>query len=381
MFSLVAASNLLRRSSEGYNIVAASAFLQLWINPYEITQVGFQLSYMAVLGIFAFYKPMNELIKSESRVVNWIWPVIAVSLAAQLTTSPLATHYFNMFPVYFLLTNLVVVPLSSLIIYFSIALLAAGAINLTFQWLALPLKWSLWLMIESVGEIQSWPGAVLESIVISPFQVILLYFIIVAGFGFFILRQRGWLAASMLAGFLILASDTMQRYRRISGDMIVVYSIPGHTAIDLFDGQNAISLADSLLIHDQQKMNFIVRPNRIHMGVNRVVGLHASKDTIMAESGIMMAHPFLAFKDIKIVLIDREWRYFNFPDTMYIDLAVISGNFKLDPARLASQLKIKQVVIDSSVPFYRAEEWAGRFEGLGVPCHSVRRDGAWVVRW
>ena len=192
MFSLVAASNLLRRSSEGYNILAVSAFLQLWINPYDITQVGFQLSYLAVLGIFALYQPFNEVIASENRLVTWIWPVVAVSLAAQLATSPLAAYYFNMFPVYFLLTNLVVVPLSSLIIYFAIALLALGAVGVTFHFLALPLQWSLWFMRESIGEIQSWPGAVIDSLHISEFQVITVYIVIASAFGLFILRKRFW---------------------------------------------------------------------------------------------------------------------------------------------------------------------------------------------
>jgi len=381
MFSLVAASNLLRRSSEGYNILAVSAFIQLWLNPYEITQVGFQLSYMAVLGIFAFYKPISEWIRSDNRVITWIWPVIAVSLAAQVTTSPLATYYFNMFPVYFLLTNLVVVPLSSLIIYFSVGLLAAGALNLTFQWLAWPLKWSLWLMMESVGEIQSWPGAVLESIVISPLQVLLLYGIIVMTFGFFMLKQHQWLIAGMASCLILLTTAAVQKYRWVSGNEIVVYSIPGHTAIDLLDGRNACFVADSALINNQQKMNFNIKPNRIQQGIKHVTELCESKDTVIEASGILMAYPFLSFQEKRIALINREWRYFNFPELMSVDLAVISGNLKPDPERLASQLKIKQVVIDSSVPFYRAEEWLSLFERAAIPCHSVRHEGAMVVRW
>ncbi len=381
MFSLVAAGNMLRRGTENYNILATAAFLQLWINPYEITQVGFQLSYLAVLGIFAFYKPVNELVKSNNQIVSWVWPVMAVSMAAQLATSPLASHYFNLFPVYFLVTNLIVVPLAGVIIYLAAAVLAACAVGLQFDWLAWPLKWSLWFMQESVGRIQSLPGAVLEPIVLSPIQVIMLYIIIVAGFGFFILKQRRWIILSLVASLLIFSTGATQKYRRISTNEIIVYSVPGHTAIDLFDGRKAYCIADSLLNLNQQKINFNIKPNRIQQGIKNIRELNALKDKVIVESGIFMAHPFISFKERRIALINREWRYFKFPGSLSVDLAIISGNFKLDPERLASQLKIKQVVIDSSVPFYRAEEWLGLFERAGIPCHSVRHEGAFVVRW
>ena len=181
---------MFKRSSESYNIVAVAAFFQLLINPYDITQVGFQLSYVAVLGIFAFYKPFNDLISAPNRLATGIWSILAVSMAAQLATFPLASHYFNMFPVYFLLTNLIVVPLAAVITYFAVTLLAMGAGGMIFEWLAWPLKWSLRFMSGSVEYMQSWPGAVIEPIILSPLQVIMIYTAIAGLFIFWVMAKR-----------------------------------------------------------------------------------------------------------------------------------------------------------------------------------------------
>jgi competence protein ComEC len=355
--------------------------LQLWINPFEITLVGFQLSYLAVLGIFALYKPFNELVDSDNRLISWIWPVIAVSVAAQLATSPLASHYFNMFPVYFLLTNLIVVPLAGIIIYLAISLLVAGAVGLTFQWLAWPLKWSLQFMQVSVEMIQGWPGAVITPIVLSRLQVILIYLIIVSCCVFFMLKYRKWVfvtLGSCLCLFMLFAADL---YKKMNTTEITVYQVSGHTAIDLIHNRKAVFIADSLLVTNSKKIDFQVKPNRIHKGVKELTNLITENDRSLILPGIYADGTFIFFEGKKLVLLNEHWTIRKTESRFDCDVLIISGKAVLKPEDLITWLNMKQVVIDSSVPFYKADKLKLFFEKEGIACHSVRHSGAYVLKW
>ena len=117
MISLVAVGKAMKRQPDILNILSAS-FIVLVINePTLLFNVGFQLSYLAVAGIVLLYKPIYDLYITSNRLLDKTWSIVAVSFAAQIITFPLSLFYFHQFPNYFMITNILVVPLSSLIIY------------------------------------------------------------------------------------------------------------------------------------------------------------------------------------------------------------------------------------------------------------------------
>ena len=110
------AKNTGRHRSTGA-ILFVSAFLQLTISPGSVHDIGFQLSYAAMAGIAFIYPWLKNLwTDGEKGVLRWIWNSAAISIACQITTGPLAYFYFGTFPEYFLLTNLIALPLTGLII-------------------------------------------------------------------------------------------------------------------------------------------------------------------------------------------------------------------------------------------------------------------------
>ncbi|MEZ4997940.1 MAG: ComEC/Rec2 family competence protein [Bacteroidales bacterium] len=88
----------------------ASAFLIVAGHPGVIFEAGFQLSYLAVAFIINFYTPLCRLVKPGNRILNYFWQVTAVSLVAQAGTLALSVRLFNIFPLLFLLTNIIVIP-------------------------------------------------------------------------------------------------------------------------------------------------------------------------------------------------------------------------------------------------------------------------------
>ncbi len=109
------------------SLLFSALLIQLIIKPSSISSVGFQLSYAAMAGIAFIYPWLNGLWPGNplddrgfTRAVRSIWNSAAISISCQLTTGPLAYLYFNSFPHHFLLTNLIALPLTSLIIPFGI---------------------------------------------------------------------------------------------------------------------------------------------------------------------------------------------------------------------------------------------------------------------
>ena len=122
MFSIIVAGNAFSRQTDIYNSMAASAMMLLMVDPHFITDTGFQLSYVAVLGIVMLQPAISKWWSPKNWLLRQIWSITAVSIAAQIATFPMGMYYFRQFPNYFLLTNIVALPLSSAVIYLALAL-------------------------------------------------------------------------------------------------------------------------------------------------------------------------------------------------------------------------------------------------------------------
>src|SRR5262249_36907228 len=116
MFTCIVLGKNFSRSSSIYNTLAVSAFILLCYDPFWLWDVGFQLSYAAVLSIVIFVKPIYNWFYIRNKILDFIWKLNAVSIAAQLLTTPLSLYHFHQFPNYFLLSNFAVVPLSSIVV-------------------------------------------------------------------------------------------------------------------------------------------------------------------------------------------------------------------------------------------------------------------------
>ncbi|HEY0898462.1 MAG TPA: ComEC/Rec2 family competence protein, partial [Sphingobacteriaceae bacterium] len=117
MLSFYVLGKALNRSQNSYNLIAISAFCLLIYNPYFLFDVGFQLSYLAVLGLVYIHPKIYHLLHIKNRFVDQVWNYSALSVAAQLATFSLSIYYFHQFPVYFLISNLFIVPPVTLIMY------------------------------------------------------------------------------------------------------------------------------------------------------------------------------------------------------------------------------------------------------------------------
>lgn len=179
VYSLV---SLLNRDKMSLNALSFTAIVMLLLHPLSLWDVGFQLSFMAVAAILLLYRPierwMPEAILARSAVMGKLWGMMAVSLAAQIGTAPLVAYYFGRFSCYFLLTNLLAIPLTVLILYTSCLLFALSFAPLLQSVVAVALTWMTQLLNHYLSLLANWPGASVEGIHINLWQLALMYIII-----------------------------------------------------------------------------------------------------------------------------------------------------------------------------------------------------------
>lgn len=159
MFSLIAIGTSLDRRAQIYNTISAAAFVMLLINPGFLFDVGFQLSFSAVVSIVYFQPKIAAWFAVTGKPLKWAWELMAVSLAAQIGTAPFSLFYFHQFPNYFLITNFVAIPFATFIIYTAVALFILFPMPYISSAVAFVLHGLLRGLNISIEFIQNLPGS------------------------------------------------------------------------------------------------------------------------------------------------------------------------------------------------------------------------------
>jgi competence protein ComEC len=167
MFSLVTLGQMRKRKPSIWNILAFSALLLLVLDPDIQTDLGFQLSYLAVAGIVGLQPILLRMWAPSNRVLDYFWQMATVTLAAQLITSPLTLHYFHTFPTYFLVANLLIVPLSYIILCAGVPFLLLAWIPILGSLLGVSVDFLLFIQNEITYTLQELPAALWQGIHLS----------------------------------------------------------------------------------------------------------------------------------------------------------------------------------------------------------------------
>jgi competence protein ComEC len=189
MFSLFAIARQMNDSSTVYNTLAGTALISLLLNPLDIFDIGFQLTYLAIIGIVYFSKKIDYLYSPRNKWAKKLWELLTVSLSAQFLTLPLTMYYFGQFPLYFLITNSIAIPLSFVVMVLGILIIPCLYISHTmFSFVAFFLGKSVWLQNMSITKIASLPYASLKCSI--PLWGSMLLFCIIATIMIGIERKR-----------------------------------------------------------------------------------------------------------------------------------------------------------------------------------------------
>jgi competence protein ComEC len=365
MFSCLALGDLMGRKSSVYNSLALSAFILLCINPFWLWDVGFQLSYTAVLSIVIFFRPVYNAFYIQNKGLDAFWKLNAVTLAAQVLTLPIILFHFHQFPLLFLIANMVAVPLSSAILIGELILLSLSFLPFLAHRVGAILEGMIRFMNGYVEHLDSLPFAVWNGFSLSLMQVILLYGFI-AGTAYWLFEKRKstlWYALACLLLFTGLRSYSLIISNRQK--KLIVYNVPGHQAIDVIEGRYFSFIGDTGMVRNQQLRNFHLQPARLEHRVRfkermpvRNFTLH-NKQVLIIDSAITL-HP-----DTKRPIVD---------------VLILSKNPKVYMNDICEAFAVKKVVMDGSVPAWKKKLWTKDCALLKLPYHDVEESGAFVMK-
>ncbi|MFZ4523436.1 MAG: ComEC/Rec2 family competence protein [Bacteroidales bacterium] len=385
MLSLPILGKALNRSPNMYNIIAASMIMILAIDPFLIMDVGFQLSYLAVTGIILLYKPIYDWYVTSAWLPDKIWSILAVSIAAQISTLPITLYTFHQFPNYFMLTNIFVVPLSSLIIYVGILALVVGQVPIVCLFTAKILVFLVWLLNTVIHSIEELPYSVIRGIFISMPEMLLLYAFIAAVFVFLTSRRILFLYFTLLTAIVLNMLNLTFKIDRLKSSRLMIFNV-NREALLMFSHQDRAIL----LYHGTTRSAGIInRPNLDPaMAAMEAYGIMhyrhfwlktADRPLEIAKSfvPVMFTGDFAEFHGCRIALLDKAIpRGFN--GHIDADLLIITGNPGIKVANVLKVFNPSQIIIDATNSRFKIRQWMKDASGHGIKCHAVTESGAYV---
>lgn len=365
MFTFVAAGAALHRKPQTYNTIFMSAFLMLLINPNYLFEIGFQLSYSAVLSIILLTRLFGEKLQAKNKLLNWLWSLLLVSFAAQIGTAPFTIYYFNQFPVYFLLTNLIVIPAASVVIYGAVILFAVSFLPLLPSVIAMFLTYFIRIVNASLNIIyqlpfSQWIVAIEES------QIILIFTAIACFISYLSTKKYTPLLFGWVAVFMLCFVGLFIHYQTINSSQMIVYAGIKHTHVSFIEGKN-----NTVYSGDQSELNRIAKTFWLRKKLGEVQNI-SEKDWF--DDG------FVNFKSNNfLILTNDSLKGKTATGVFELDYLIIGGNAKPRIDELLELVSPKQIIVDKTITNWYSESIKNACLERNIAFYSVQEQGAFIL--
>jgi competence protein ComEC len=377
MFSFVVIGAAFNRSGSIYNTLAVSAFLLLCINPYLVMEVGFQLSYLAVLGIVYFQPKIYNLLYVKNSFLDKIWVITSVSIAAQLATFPLGLLYFHQFPTYFLFSNLFVIPGAMIIIALGLLVFITAPIKVVAASIAWLLNEVIYWMNYVIIQIDQLPFSLMEGVSITIFGCWLIYAIIMSGVLSIEFRKLKYVNWGIMFLLLFLIIDIHEDISYRNQKEVVIYDIKKENAMNYMSwSENVLFCSDSLWKNESQIL-FHIKHHWFERDAKTVRRMKFTE--IVNESTVYKLGPVYQLEHQRVIFFDT------IPSQLEREINCDVWVVNLESAKhfeeLSPFINAKTTVLLSDVNGYysnQIKQFIGNQNGL---VHDMREQGAYVVLW
>ena len=376
MFSILALADVFGRQPFSLNTLAVTAWLMLLCNPAGLFDVGFQLSFLAVASILLIQRPVYRLFAVRNRVGKSVWGLMSVSIAAQIGTAPLVMFYFSRFSVHFLLTNLLVIPLITIILYAAIFMLLLTP----FPWLQIWAVVGVRKLLEGLNLFVRW----VEQLPCSSVDGIWLYQLEVCGIYVFLFgavcyclhrRLRNLLFCLLSVLLLSIYHVTMVWIDRPQRGL-AFYNVRGCPAVHCIEssGDSWISYADTL-------------PNK--KALERVTANYWKRRHLLPPTEITSdcrtdvfsrQRQLVSFHGCNICIVnDNHWqtlRNKSTTPTLYIDYLYLCKGYDGRLKELTKFFLPGCIIFDTSLSEYRRDCFKEECKEYGLRFISLSEEGS-----
>jgi competence protein ComEC len=364
-----------------FNSLAVSAFLLLIINPFNLIDVGFQLSYCAVISIVIFYPFIYEIIDFNDWLPDQLWSLTAVTIAAQILTTPISLFYFHQFPNLFLVSNLVMIPLSTIIMYFVMVLLPLSGFNWLAKIMGKVLDFLVWLLNKVVLTIEHLPYALTKGVYITWLDVCLLY-MFVCFVTLYLLRKSGlYFAVALSSIALLLLHGSLVKYQNSVRKEIVVYNDAKNIVIQFHNGNKSVWIVGARDSRIDRYMNIAIQARKVKE--NKIYFLDSVQQQTKGkgkwlESYLWVRGNCIQFFDKKIVISDGNEVTRTTANPIKADYLIVRDLKGSSLQELKNNYLVQLVVLNASIKEPKAKRAEEIFDDKKVPVYSIDAKGAWV---
>ena len=333
-----------------YDSLLLSAFILLLCKPTFLFEVGFQLSYMAVLSI-ALFLPLGEKYRFENRFLNFFWDIIKVSIAAQIGVLPLSLYYFHQFAGLFLVTNVLILPLLGIILSVGIGVVLLASIQLLPYWLLVCYEKALSLMNHIIVYIASVEQLVIRDVYFDTICLCLCYLAIVWAVIYLRARKIKFVYFFFLTLLSLQTYFFYLKYESGKKEQLIVFHQYKKTVIALQQGREAtFYLSDTLSVPHTLVKNFCTQ--------QQVSNLHYKA----LENIVPFKEDFLTIIDDKFYL-----------DTSYpTHYLLLRNNPKIHLEKFLSNIRPKMLIADGSNYPFIIEKWKYTCQRLQIPFYDTK---------
>lgn len=353
MFTLLAFGIHLRRISNIYHTLCASAFIILLYDPFLIFDVGFQLSYAAVFFIVWLQPKFTDWWQPRNPVLRYLYSLLTVSLAAQLGTMPLSLYYFHQFPTLFLVTNLLVIPLVSVLMGLGILAAVFGLLGTVPEWLATLLQWFTSLMNNGISWIAKMEYSVIEGVSMNATNAVLLYLVLIS-IGLSIFRFHFRTVCIAMACLIVLQIAWLYELKSQSASRQLIISERNRSLFVLsIHGRHARVLSDKhIAIEEFIAKNFILSAKSEPL--DNLEYEHSRR--IVRLDSVLPLH----FPRANVLLLDAKSR--------------------INLERALMKLRPEVVIASASASPWKRRQWAATCLQKKIPFHDIREKGYFVLK-
>jgi competence protein ComEC len=369
MFTCLVTGDSLSRRISIYHSLALSAFVLLCYDPFLLWDAGFQLSYAAVVSLALFMKPLYDRWYCKNKMQDLAWKLVAVTLAAQVLTVPLCIYHFHQFPTFFLVANLVAVPVSGIILMGELLLCGLSCIPAVAKLVGTALHWIIFFLNSFIERTDALPGSALKGFQVTTLQLICLYLFITGLLFWLLYKKKTGIVWALPALLVFTGIRTGSFWKASQQQQLIIYNIPQHQAIDFIEGRKYVFKGDSLLLHDDFVQSFHLNPARV---------LYRISPTDSLESLITSKH-FICFGNKVLLLADSSLSLQPTKEKIRVDIVLLTKNPPFTIQRLTKTITSRLIIMDASNTAWKINRWKQECRENGVAFYSIPDQGAFVL--
>jgi competence protein ComEC len=374
MFTFISLAKLSKKNINIYTNLFASALVLLLVNPNLLFDAGFQLSYMAVAGIVFFYPKLKNrfLIGYHNRISAFFSDLLLVAIAAQISTLPFILFYFNQFPNYFFLTNVLLMPLLLGLIYFGFFASILLFFNFANEYIAYIIDFLSVFLVKSVSYMSQLPYSITENIYIN--KIVFTSLILMLIFFVFHINTNKlkYIKYILVLIFVIVVNEIYADFYFRKQRKLIFYNDYQSNVFSVVNGNKAIvfqndSVSENIYLPALKLKE--VKSQEI-ITLNDLTSFHKLKNLMLCtKNNVVLINRAESNLPISILNWDKNMEI---NKNLEVDFICVSNNSK-PPFETQKYLKSKSIIISSNNYFIK--DWVNFAHQIDADLYNTTENG------